>query len=917
MRKIFTLLSCLIATITALQAQLPELYILTERNGTTYDGTIARYTGGPSASLSQIKSFSGSTAQEGYSTNGGLTLASNGKLYGMTDEGGTMEYGVIFSFDPVTGTYSKLIDFGGGNGMYPIANNLVQAKNGKLYGTTPYGGTNRGGVLFSFDLTTNTYTKLKDFNYADGSFPQGRLTEASNGKLYGTTYQGGSFGYGIIYSFDPSNNTYTKVTNFDFDNGGQPYGDNGMIEASDGKLYGITVMGGKTGWGVVYSFDPSTSVYTKLKDLDNLSGNYSFGKLFQASDGLLYGTTYYGGSSDGGVIFSYNVSTRSYTIIKEFRGNDGIHPASSLMQASDGKLYGTTRYGGANDRGVVFSIDPSSHLFTKEKDFPATGPGSPLFGFFVELKTNLCAPDSSVTKETICPNQLPYKWNGQNYDKSGTYQVKLLSSRGCDSIATLNLTVSEMTKAPAVSVTEPSCSAPGSIKVTMPETGLSYSINGTDYINTTGIFDNLGAGTYTITTKNTQGCVSDATMVTLHQPQSQPPVPAVTSPVEYCQGVTPTPLKAVALPGNSLRWYTVATGGTASATVPTPLTGSPGQTSYYVSQVNSQGCEGPRAEIIVRVIALPVVNIKSSTTCTGTTTIVATPATGAANDYSLVWTVPVGVSAPGNVTSLNTITPGNYSVKIISKTSNCSSAPASLNLTTFVPLSANIPDAKVLDSGVNINTVYIGYKPGETITISAKVTGGTAPYSYTWSNGQSTASISVSPTAATIYKVTIKDSAGCQQTATKEIRIIDVRCDDKVKVCRKQGNSSFETDCMPPGAVADQIANGAYLGECKTGGRILAPGNTVQDAATTMNQLSVGVLPNPSTNYFTLVLKTTSHEPLQIAIKDQVGRLVETIRPANPSSSVKIGGGYRPGIYYAEVIQGNKRKVVTLLKQTR
>jgi len=587
------------------------------------------------------------------------------------------------------------------------------------------------------------------------------------------------------------------------------------------------------------------------------------------------------------------------------------------MQASDGKLYGTTRYGGANDRGVVFSIDPSSRLFTKEKDFPATGPGSPLFGFFIEVKTKGCPPVNSITVQTICRNQLPYKWNGQNYDKSGTYQVKLLSSRGCDSIATLNLTVREMTKAPSVSVTEPSCSAPGSIKITTPETGLSYSINGTDYINTTGIFDNLVAGTYTVTIKNTQGCISEATVVTLHQPQSQPPVPAVTSPVEYCQAVTATPLKAVALPGHSLRWYTAATAGTASATAPTPSTSSPGQTYYYVSQVNNEGCESPKAEVVVKTVALPVVNIKSSTTCTGVTTIVATPATGAANEYSFVWTVPVGAGIPGNVASLNTTTPGNYSVKIVGKTTNCSSASASLNVTTSGPMSATIPDAKALDSGVNVNTVYIGYKPAEAITISAKVTEGTAPFSYTWSNGQTTASISVSPTTATIYTVTVKDAAGCQQTTTKEIKIIDVRCDDKVKICRKKGNSSFETECMPQGAVADQIASGAYLGECKTGGRILEPGNTVQDAATTMNQLSVGVLPNPSTNYFTLVLKTTSHEPLQIAIKDEVGRLVETIRPANRNSSVKIGGGYWPGIYYAEVIQGNKRKVVKLLKQTR
>ncbi len=75
------------------------------------------------------------------------------------------------------------------------------------------------------------------------------------------------------------------------------------MQASNGKLYGMTQVGGSSGAGVIFSFDPSSSTYKKLKDFDNTNGGYPTGNLMQASDGKLYGMTHRGGSSDVGVIF--------------------------------------------------------------------------------------------------------------------------------------------------------------------------------------------------------------------------------------------------------------------------------------------------------------------------------------------------------------------------------------------------------------------------------------------------------------------------------------------------------------------------------------------------------------------------------------------------------------------------------------
>src|SRR4030095_8061391 len=100
------------------------------------------------------------------------------------------------------------------------------------------------------------------------------------------TAGGGSNGYGVIFSFDPSTSTYTKLKDFDGTNGRNPTGS--LIQASDGKLYGMTSGGGSNGTdygglgcGVIFSFDPLSSTYTKLKDFDGSDGARPFGSLVQ------------------------------------------------------------------------------------------------------------------------------------------------------------------------------------------------------------------------------------------------------------------------------------------------------------------------------------------------------------------------------------------------------------------------------------------------------------------------------------------------------------------------------------------------------------------------------------------------------------------------------------------------------------
>lgn len=121
---------------------------------------------------------------------------------------------------------------------------------------------------------------------------------------------------------------------------------------------------------------------------------------------------------------------------------------------------------------------------------------------------------------------------------------------------------------------------------------------------------NITASPITATISGTatlNGCSSGASFTITVNPK--PPLPVVTTPVTYCQNVVASPLSATATAGNTLLWYTTATGGTGSATVPVPSTAATGTTAYYVSQQNSTtGCEGPRAQINVTINASPAIS---------------------------------------------------------------------------------------------------------------------------------------------------------------------------------------------------------------------------------------------------------------------------------------------------------------------
>jgi len=358
-----------------IQASDGKLYGMTDKGGSNNRGVI--FSIDPITSVyTQLKSFIDYRFSNGAYPSGDLMEASDGNLIGMTSAGGDNDAGVIFSFDPATSAYTKLIDFDGTNGRYP-SGSLVQASDGRLYGMTDAGGSPGygSGVIFSYNLISSTYTKLRDFGKNNtGDHMAGALIKYQAKNLYGMTLEGGSYGVGTIFSYDVNTSVFTKIKDFDFTNGASPKGN--LLRASDGKLYGTTSEGGSKGLGVIFSYDPFTSVYTKLMDFELIiNGGQPVGSLIQASDGKLYGMADYG--AGGGVIFSYDPVTSVYTILKNFSIKTGINPSGDLVQASDGKMYGMTKDGGSANRGVIFSYDPVTSIYTKLMDFDNTEGATP------------------------------------------------------------------------------------------------------------------------------------------------------------------------------------------------------------------------------------------------------------------------------------------------------------------------------------------------------------------------------------------------------------------------------------------------------------------------------------------------------------------------------------------------------------
>jgi len=277
------------------------------------------------------------------------------------------------------------------DGKVPLGT-LIMDSAGSLYGTTFLGGTNNAGTVFrvtpSQDGTVWTETVLYSFcskyngnSCLDGHNPRAGLVMDDAGNLYGTTEYGGSSNQGIVFRLTPNHNpaaawAETVIHGFDPWNGDGAQPQAGLIIDQAGNLFGTNIdsvfqlspNADHTAWThtVLYRFCPQRNPCP--------DGTGSRAPLTMAAGGTLYGTTYQGGSSNQGVVFSLSPTGAGWTesVLYSFCAYancaDGNNPTTGLLMDSAGTLYGTTDWGGTGiDRyGVVYSLNIGNSLIVSE-----------------------------------------------------------------------------------------------------------------------------------------------------------------------------------------------------------------------------------------------------------------------------------------------------------------------------------------------------------------------------------------------------------------------------------------------------------------------------------------------------------------------------------------------------------------------
>jgi uncharacterized repeat protein (TIGR03803 family) len=299
-----------------------------------------------------------------------------------------------------------IVNFNQTNGGGPYTA-MTLGVDGNLYGTVSSGGISSAGAIFEL-TSNNAFSLVADFAGTNGSFPCAKLLRATNDNLYGVTYGGGTNGEGSIFEFT-TNHQLISLCSFAGTNGFFPWG--GLIQASNGNFYGTTSSGGIGfsngfgGNGTIFMMTPQGVVTNLYEFTGGPDGATPYGTLLQGTNGNLYGTTYYGGSGSGG-IFEWKLDP-GFVSVLNFNGDNGANPAAGLILGRHGVMYGTAATGGLHEDGEFYKLDYFGNL-------------TPLHVF--------AGPDGAVPYgPIICCDCCYYgtTYSGGLYDSGSIYRIEI------------------------------------------------------------------------------------------------------------------------------------------------------------------------------------------------------------------------------------------------------------------------------------------------------------------------------------------------------------------------------------------------------------------------------------------------------------------------------------------------------------
>jgi uncharacterized repeat protein (TIGR03803 family) len=302
---------------------------------------------------------------------GGMIQASDGKLYGATVVGDwenvVVKRGTLFSIT-TNAAFTSFLSFGATNGAAPYGP-LVQASDGNLYGTTSAGGSGSEGTCFRLGPGLN-HQVLFSFPAGIGLFgPRAGLVQGPDGFLYGVAASGGVENVGGVFKVAISGlggEPFTVAPLRQTETGAGPLAP--LSVGRDGYIYGTATQGGTNGYGTVFRISTNGNVNC-LFSFNGTNGSRPDGGVIQGSDGNLYGTTIYGGigftqgtrSSGYGTLFMLTTNGVLTTLL-QFDSTNGAWPAAALLEMPNGVFYGSTQVGGTNNDGTIFRFSTKPAL---------------------------------------------------------------------------------------------------------------------------------------------------------------------------------------------------------------------------------------------------------------------------------------------------------------------------------------------------------------------------------------------------------------------------------------------------------------------------------------------------------------------------------------------------------------------------
>jgi uncharacterized repeat protein (TIGR03803 family) len=311
----------------------------------------------PKAVITILHSF-GTDGQHPFS---GLVADKSGTMYGTTLHGGATSLGTVYKLAP-DGAVSVIYNFQGTtDGAFPFSG-VTLDKKGNLYGVTS-GADVSDDYGTVYKMTAKGKEKVLHVlnNVPDGNSPQSELVDDGEGNFYGTAAAGG-MGAGDVFRISPSGNFEVVYSFIGGADGGNPV--SGLITDGSGNFFGTTYNGGDHGWGTVFGVTAGGGHTILYSFTGGTDGRNPWSGLVADKSGNFYGTTYFGGDQDMGVVFKLAPDGTQSVLHSFTGGNDGSNPIGNLLIDKKGNLYGTANLGGKGGAGTVFEISAHGKFST-------------------------------------------------------------------------------------------------------------------------------------------------------------------------------------------------------------------------------------------------------------------------------------------------------------------------------------------------------------------------------------------------------------------------------------------------------------------------------------------------------------------------------------------------------------------------